>query len=337
MTMVHAIDIHTHILPPQWEDYGSRFGIDGWPSLCRHNACQATIMLGDRTFRTVTDQCFAPVRRIADMDAEGISRQLLSPVPIMLCYWGPAEATAAFASMQNTFIADVVAQYPERFLGAGTVAMQSARLAIPELERIKSYGFPAIEIGNHVNGRDLDDPEIVEILTAAADLDLSVFVHPQGPSIGQERMADYYLPFMVGYPSDSALAVARLTFGGVLERLPRLRIAFAHGGGSFPSVLGRLDHGFRVRAEAKRNITRPPSAYAERLYFDTITHDPAMLALLCAKFGSRRVMLGSDYPFDMGPEHPLEQLDGIPLEPDDIENILCRSATTFLNLKDAGQ
>src|SRR3546814_8030270 len=108
---------------------------------------------GDRAFRNVTDQCFAPVRRIADMDAEGISRQLLSPVPIMLCYWGPAEATAAFASMQNAFIAEVVAQHPERFLGAGTVAMQSARLAIPELERIKSYGFPAIEIGDRKSTR----------------------------------------------------------------------------------------------------------------------------------------------------------------------------------------
>lgn len=211
-----VIDMHTHILPPQWQDFAGRFGVAGWPSLRRHSSCEATIMLGEREFRQVTDQSYAPVRRIADMDADGVGKQLLSPVPIMLCYWGPADATAAFARVQNDFIADVVARHPERFLGAGTVAMQSPAHAIPELERLKKMGFRAIEIGNHVNGRDLDDPGVVEILAAAEALDLAVFVHPQGPSLGEERMKAFYLPFMVGYPADTSLAIARLILSGVL-------------------------------------------------------------------------------------------------------------------------
>jgi aminocarboxymuconate-semialdehyde decarboxylase len=137
---------------------------------------------------------------------------------------------------------------------------------------------------------------------------------------------------MVGYPADSALAAARLILGGVLARLPQLRICFAHGGGGFPAVLGRLDHGHRVRAEARKFIAEPPSRYAQSLYFDTLTHDPRLLAFVVEKFGSRRVMVGSDYPFDMGVEHPLAQLDGLALAAEDLENITHRTARRFLRL-----
>lgn len=326
------IDVHTHIIPPGWEDFAARFGVADWPSLRRHDNCQATIMLGEREFRRVTDQCYAPLRRIADMEGEQIGKQLVSPVPVMLCYWGPAEATAAFARMQNDFIADVVARYPQRFLGAGTVAMQSPKYAIAELERLKQLGFHAIEIGTHVNGRDLDDPRVVEILAAAEALELAVFVHPQGPSIGEERMKTLHLPYLVGYPADTSLAIARLIVGGVLERLPKLRVCFAHGGGSAPALLGRLDRGYAVMPEVGKFVTRPPSAYARTLYFDTLTHDVQTLELLCRKFGSHRLMLGSDYPFVMGVEHPLQQLVGIDLSADDRDNILFKTAREFLGL-----
>lgn len=331
-----AIDIHTHIMPPGWEDYAARFGVAGWPSVVQHSACNATLMLGERKFRDVTDQVFAPVRRIRDMEHEQIRMQLLSPIPILLCYWGAAEATAAFARMQNDYIAQVVEEHPGRFLGAGTVAMQSPAHAIPELERLKRMGFRAIEIGSHVNGKDLDDPAVVAILQAAEALDLAVFVHPQGPSLGEERLRAFYLPFMVGYAADNALAIARLILGGVLERLPRLRIAFSHGGGSFPAVLGRIDHGYTVRPEAKQFIRRLPSSYAGRLYFDCLTHDPGMLALICKRFGTQRIMLGSDYPFDMGVEHPQAQLTGLKLSAAERDNILFRTAEEFLGLRAAG-
>jgi aminocarboxymuconate-semialdehyde decarboxylase len=327
-----AIDIHTHILPPGWDDWARRFGVSGWPSCRLHDACNATIYLGEKEFRRVDERSFLPARRIADMEAERIGLQLISPVPVMLCYWGPPQATDAFARMQNDFIAGVVQRHPDRFAGAGTVALQDVQLAVRELERLKSMEFSAVEIGSHVNGRDFDDPALLDFFAAAESLDLALFVHPQGPSIGQERMGQYYLPFMVGYPADSALAAARLILGGVLERLPRLRICFAHGGGAFPAALGRLDHGHRVRPEAKKFIARPPSHYAKRLYFDTLTHDPRLLAFNLEKFGAERIMIGSDYPFDMGVDHPLAQLEGVTLNAADFDNITYKTAQRFLRL-----
>lgn len=327
-----AIDIHTHILPPGWEDWATRYGVSGWPSLKLDDPCNATIYLGEKEFRRIDERAFAPARRIADMDAERIGMQLISPVPVMLCYWGAPQATDAFARMQNDFIAEVVQKHPGRFAGAGTVALQDLKLAVRELERLKTLGFTAVEIGSQVNGRDFDDPQLFDFFAAAQQLDMPLFVHPQGPSIGQERMGQYYLPFMVGYPADSALAAARLILGGVLERLPGLRICFAHGGGAFPAALGRLDHGHRVRPEARKVIAEPPSRYAKSLYFDTLTHDPKLLAFNLEKFGSQRIMVGSDYPFDMGVDHPLAQLEGLALTAEDIDNITHQTARRFLRL-----
>lgn len=330
--MPHSpIDIHTHIMPPEWEDFGHLFGVDGWPAVRRHHSCKSTIMLGEKEFRVVTDQCFLPVRRIDDMDAEGIGRQLLSPIPVMFCYWGPAALTAEFARVQNDFIAQTISENPDRFLGAATVAMQSPTHAIKELERIKKLGFCAVEIGTNIVGKDLDDPNVVEILEVAERLDLAVFVHPWD-AIGAERMRSFYLPHMVGLPADTSLAIARLIFGGVLDRLPNLNIGFAHGGGTFPWLLGRIDHGYTVRTEAKQFISCKPSSYSGRLYFDSITHDPRGLEYLCEKFGSRHVMLGSDYPFDMGVLHPFQQLSSVNLTEEQKEDILFRTGEEFLRL-----
>ncbi len=328
-----AIDIHTHIMPPQWEDLAHRFGIAGWPWIRRHEPCKATIMLGEREFRHVTERCFAPASRVVDMDSEGVARQLLSPIPVLFCYWGSAEATAEFARIQNDFIAETVTRHPDRFFAAGTVAMQSPGHAIAELERMKRNGFHALEIGTNVNGRYLDDPAVVEILQAAETLGLPVFVHPWN-GIGEERMQAFYLPHMVSLPSETALAIARLIFGGVLDKLPKLKIAFAHGGGTFSALLGRIDHGFSVRQEAKRIISRPPSSYRRRIYFDSITHDPRLLEFICEKVGSDRVMMGSDYPFDMGVAHPLEQLSAARLSDGDLDNILFRTAEEFLGVRE---
>jgi aminocarboxymuconate-semialdehyde decarboxylase len=292
-------------------------------------------MLGDREFRRVTEQCFLPARRIADMDTEHVHRQLLSPIPVLFCYWGSPEATAEFARIQNDFIARCAADHHGRFLAAGTVAMQAPKLAIKELERIAKMGFHAVEIGTNVMGKYLDDPSIVEVLEAAADLDLAVFVHPWD-SIGEDRLKAYYLPHMVTLPADTAAAIARLIFGGVLDRLPKLRIGFSHGGGNFLPLLARIDHGFKVRPETKVKIDRPPSTYVPRLYFDSITHDSELIHFLCRRAGSDRVMLGSDYPFDMGIAHPVDFLDQAKLPPADRDNILFRTAEKFLGLAKTG-
>lgn len=326
-----AIDIHTHVMPPGWEDFAARFGIAGWPWIKKHSSCSAVIMLGDREFRRVTDQCFAPVRRLADMDRDRIGRQLLSPIPVLFCYWGPPEATAEFARRQNDYIAETVSAHPRRFLGAATVAMQDPKLAIRELERIAGMGLHAVEIGTNVAGRYLDHPAVVEVLQAASDLGIPVLVHPWD-AIAEDQHRAYYLPHMVLLPAETALAMARLIFGGVLERLPKLRIAFAHGGGNFIPLLRRIDHGFKVRPEAKVAIDRLPSTYLRQLYFDSITHDAEVLEFLCRRVGSDRVMLGSDYPFDMGVQDPVARLEETNLSATDRENVLYRTAEEFLHL-----
>lgn len=329
---MQSIDMHTHIMPPAWEAFAQRYAPEGWPHSIVHDACSATIMLGQKHFRDVDDRSFVPARRIADMDRLQIAKQLLSPIPVMFTYWGDPDRTAELARLHNDFIGATVAAYPGRFLGAGTVPMQSSAHAIREIERLARDGFRAIEIGTNVNGRDLDDPEVVSILEAAAGRGLAVFVHPATPAMGEDRMRAYYLPFMVAYPAETALAIARLIFGGVLDTIPTLRIGFAHGGGAFPAVLGRLDHGFSVRSEAKVNISRPPSTYVDRLFFDCLTHDRAGLIAMIERFGSKRIMLGSDYPFDMGVEDPRAQLAGLPIAPDALADLDHRSAEVFLAL-----
>jgi aminocarboxymuconate-semialdehyde decarboxylase len=332
--LLRAIDIHTHIMPPKWEDYAARFGIAGWPWVKQHSSCAATIMLGEREFRHVTDQSFLPLRRIADMDREGIGRQLISPIPVLFCYWGGPDATAEFARYQNDYIAQTVAAYPERFLAAGTVAMQAPELAVREIERIARMGFHAIEVGTNVVGNYPDHPGYAEVLHSAAEAGLAVFVHPWD-AIAEDQHRAYYLPHMILLPADTALAIARLIFGGVLDRATKLRIGFAHAGGSFMPLLNRIDHGFQVRKEAKVAISRPPSSYLDRLYFDSITQDRQLLQMLCQRVGSDHVMLGSDYPFDMGVPHPLASIDEATLAAVDRENVLYRTAEKFLGIDES--
>jgi aminocarboxymuconate-semialdehyde decarboxylase len=327
-----TIDIHTHIMPPGWDELKLAEVGGGWPHALLHDACSATIMTGEKRFRDVDDRSFVPARRIADMDAHGIDKQLLSPIPVMFCYWGEPDRAAELARVHNSFIGETVAATPKRFVGAGTVPMQSAPHAIREIERLARDGFRAIEIGTNINNRDLDDPAVIDILEAAAGRGLAVFVHPATPAMGEERMRAYYLPFMVAYPAETSLAIARLIFGGILDKIPALRIAFAHGGGAFPSILGRLDHGFRVRPEARVAIERPPSEYAHRLFFDCLTHDVRALAGMIERFGSDRIMVGSDYPFDMGVDNPIAQLEGLTLSNSERNDLDHRTAEAFLDL-----
>jgi len=325
------IDVHTHVMPPGWEDLASKFNVSGWPSLKMHSCCDAAIMLGDREFRRVTDQCFAAVTRIKDMDQAGVGRQMISPIPVLFCYWGDAEATAHFASIQNDYIARLVSDHPDRFIGAATVAMQSPRHAIRELERVRKIGFRCVEVGTNINGLYPDDEEYEEILAVAEDLDLAVFVHPWD-GFGEDQIRRYYLPHMVALPAETSLCIARLIMGGVLDRRKKLRIGFAHGGGNFLPLLGRIDHGYRVRPEMKARGAELPSSYIRRLFFDSITHSRDQLRAIIDCVGSDRVMMGSDYPFDMGVADPIGELAGASLSADEREDVLFRSATQFLQI-----
>ena len=325
------IDLHTHVVPPRWEDLAARSGGGQWPRLEPRDGCRATIMTGDKFFRDVDDRSWSPERRIEDMDRLGIDRQALSPPPIMFCYWAEPRAAQAFARMQNEYVASVAAKHPGRFAGMATVPLQDVALAIEELRAARErLGLSAVEIGSCPGGRDFDDPALFPFFEACRDLGMAILVHPAAPLVGQERLTRYYFPLIVGNPLETALAISKLIFGAVLERLPDLRICFAHGGGAFPFTLGRLDYGWSVRAEGPAAIPRRPREYARLIYFDSLTHSAANLRFIVQEFGADRVMMGSDYPFDLGAPDPVASVGEAGLAADARAAIEGGTAARFL-------
>jgi aminocarboxymuconate-semialdehyde decarboxylase len=327
------IDVHTHVVPARWDDWAARFGGGSWPRLVGRDACHATIMTGDRFFRDIDDRAWDATRRIEDMDRLGIDVQALSPPPVMFCYWAEAKAAQAFARLQNENVAAIAARHPRRFLGMATVPLQDPALAVAEVRHAREgLGLRAVEIGTCPAGRDFDDPVLFDFFVACRELGVAVFVHPAAPLIGQERLTKYYFPLIVGNPLETALAISKLIFGGVLERLPDLRICFAHGGGAFPFTLARLNHGWRVRPEGAAAIPREPREYARRLYVDSLTLSAANLRFVLEALGPERVVVGSDYPFDMGEADPAGFLAGASLDAAVRTGIEHGNAVRFLGL-----
>jgi aminocarboxymuconate-semialdehyde decarboxylase len=251
----------------------------------------------------------------------------------MFSYWAKPADTADLAKILNDHIAGVVNRYPKRFVGLGTLPMQDADLSIRELERLtKSLGLAGVQIGTHVNGWNLDDPRIFPVLEAAADLGAAIFVHPW-QMLGKERMGLYWLPWLVGMPSETALSICTMIFGGVFERLPNLRVAFAHGGGAFPGIIGRLEHGFNVRPDIVATANdRNPRDYIGRFFVDSLVHEPEMLNYMIGLLGSDRIALGSDYPFPLGEHHPGKMIEDMQLDNKVSADLLHGAALEWLAL-----
>ena len=299
------IDVHTHALPETLPDLGP-----GFVRLEREGPDRARMTIDGKLFRVIEKNCWDAATRLAECDRDRVGVQVLSTVPVMFSYWAEGPRALALARTLNDHLAALQAARPERFVGLGTIPMQDSRLAIAEMERcMRELGLAGVEIGTNVNGRNLDDPELFPVFEAAQDLGAAVFVHPW-EVVGRERMTRYWLPWLVGMPAETSLAICSLVFGGVLERLPRLRIAFAHGGGAFPGTFGRIAHGFDVRPDlcAVDNAV-PPREYLGRITVDSLVHDPGMLRYLVQLFGEGRVALGSDYPFPLGEAHPGALID----------------------------
>jgi aminocarboxymuconate-semialdehyde decarboxylase len=311
------IDMHTHFVPRDLPDWAERHGPGRWPRLLPQDDGGVRMLLGDAPFQPLDERFWSPARRIADMDRLGIDMQVLSPIPVMTCYWAEAKANQAFARLLNESIAAVVAAHPARFAGMATVPLQAPALAIAELRHAReALGFRSVQIGTCPAGRELDDPALFAFFAACRDLGMAVFVHPIEPLAGRERMNRYYLPNIVGNVIETALAMSRFICGGVLERLPDLKICFAHAGGAFPFILGRLDKGFAVRPEPREAIGRPPRDYARMIYVDALCFDGASLRLAAEKHGAGHVLLGTDYPFALGEPDPLAALRAADLPPE---------------------
>ena len=267
---------------------------------------------------------------IRDMDASGIDIQAVSPLPGQLVYVAPADVARDAARLTNDGIAAAVARHSERFVGMGLVPLQVAELAVAEMKRcVRELGLRGIEIPSHVAGRELSEPEFRPVFAAAEELGVLLFLHPLGASHG-ERLRDHYLNNVLGNPIDSAIAVAHLIFDGVLEELPRLKLCVAHGGGYAASYWGRLDHAFKVRPDSRRHISRAPSEYLRRLFFDTLVFDQGQLEFMLKTYGADHLCLGTDYPFDMSEPDPLGFHAG--LSEDDRALILGGTAAKLLGL-----
>ena len=332
--MTLKIDIHTHILPENWPDLSERYGYGGFVQLEHHGPGCARMLQDGKLFREIEANSWDAAVRLDECDACDVDVQVLSTVPVMFSYWAKPQDTADLSRILNDHISQLVHEHPRRFIGLGTLPMQDADLAIRELERChRSLGLAGVQIGSHVNGWNLDDARIFPVLQAAADLGAAVFVHPW-EMLGRERMGLYWLPWLVGMPAETALSICSLIFGGVFEKLPKLRVAFAHGGGAFPGIIGRLEHGFRVRPDiVATGNTRNPREYIGRFFVDSLVHDPAMLNYMINLFGANRIALGSDYPFPLGEHHPGEMIESMALDVRTRDWLLADSALEWLNLR----
>ena len=293
------IDVHTHYVPNGWSDLG-----EGLPWLQPLSEREAMIMVGSTEFRRVQDDCWDASVRLADMDADGVSHQIVSPTPVFFSYEQPAGEAEKVARIMNDLALEVCEPGGGRLLPFCQVPLQDPDAACRELERAMDAGHYGVEIGNHVGDRDLDDAGIVTFLQHAASLGAPVFVHPWDMP-GSPRLDRWMARWLTGMPAETHLSILAMVLGGVFDKVPEsLRICFAHGGGSFAFWLGRFENAWHQRSDLIGVSQQPPSAYVGRFSVDSVVFEPAALRTLVDTLGASQVMVGSDYPYPLG-ERPV--------------------------------
>lgn len=330
------IDIHTHILPPELPDFKKIFGYGGFIQLKNCPGCTDLDMVDDsgKFFRRIQQNCVNPAARIQECDQHHIQVQVLSTIPTMFNYHIPPKDGLVVSKFLNDHIARIVNENPKRFVGLATVPLQDPILAVKEAERcIKSLGFKGFQIGTHINDWNLSDEALFPFYEACESLGAALFVHPWDMR-GQDKMPKYWLPWLVGMPMETSLAICSMIFGGVFKKFPKLRVAFAHGGGAFPFTLGRIQHGFDSRPDlcAVDNPV-PPKDYVGHFYLDSLVHDENALRYLVELFGKEKICLGTDYPFPLGETIPGALIEKTFSDSTTREWLFSKAALNWLDLK----
>lgn len=326
------IDMHTHIIPEKLPNFANKFGYGDFIYLQHHRKGFAKMMKGNQFFREIEENCWDAKVRIADYKKFDTQVQVVCTIPVMFSYWAKAKDCLDLSMFLNDDIAALVNKFPNNYVGLATIPMQDTDLAIKELERCKALGFPGIQIGSNINDKNLSEQQFFPIFEACQELGMAVLVHPWN-MMGFDQMTKYWLPWLVGMPAETSRAIASMIFGGVFERLPKLRVNFAHSGGSFLPTIGRIEHGFNCRPDLVA-VDNPinPREYLGKFWVDCITHDPMLMKYVLKMQGSKRVTLGSDYPFPLGDLEIGAFLEKMDLEEGVLEDIFCNATLEWLDL-----
>jgi len=331
---MRSIDVHAH-LTPQCFWRATENGGD-WHTLKRETDARGMeyALVGGRRQALPPRAKWTPEQRLADMDSLGVDVHVVSPYVGFYNYHLPVEVAGATSAATNDEIAGMIRTWPERFAGLGTLPMQDVKAAIAEMERCMTrLGLKGVEINDHINGRTLEEPEFRPFWKAAQELGALVFFHQGGDTVVTPRSARYHLPNSIGNLADRAVTFATLVSGGVMDEFPDLKICLGHGGGYTCFGIGRMDHGWQVRSEARVHITQPPSAYLGRFYYDCIVYTEPALRFLIDSVGADRVVFGTDWPYDMALDWPVAWILGMKgLSQEEKEAILWKNLERLLGL-----
>ena len=310
-----SVDVHAHIIVP--EILREAAPAETWRPRVLWEDGKQWVEYGGRRIGSAVHEFVDADKILAEMTARGVNGALLCPWVSLVRYDAPAAEALASCEVQNDALAALSKKHAGSVAALGLVPLQDVGLAVRELERLMGLGLKGVEIGTHVNGVYPGDARFWPFWEACEALDTFVFVHPVEGG-GREELKAHYLWNVIGNPMETTVAAAHLILNGVLGKHPGLKILLAHGGGGLPALRGRLEHGFKVRPEIQRAISEPPLQTIRRFYFDTITHEPRLLRDLVETVGAERVLMGSDYPFDMGVERPIEALQGARLQGEEL-------------------
>lgn len=318
-------------MPEKMPNWYERFGYGEFIHLEHHKPCCARMIKGDKFFREIESNCWEPKDRLLDMENTSVDMQVLSTIPVLFNYWAKAKDGNETSRFFNDHIAQCVDFFPDKFIGLGTVPMQDVDLAIREMERVvKVLKMPGIQIGSNVNQVNLSHESFIPFWEAAQELNCSIFIHPW-EMMGEGDMAEYWLPWLVGMPAETSRAICSLLFAGIFEKFPKIKFAFAHGGGSFPATVGRVEHGWAVRPDlCAIDNPKNPRNYLGHFWVDSLVHDTHAFELLMNTVGHQRICCGSDYPFPLGEHKPGELIESMSIDEKLKENMLWNNAMEWL-------